>query len=143
MSRSRTKARHCVVQALYQWQMTGNDVNEIYEQFVSERNMAKVNVAYFKEMLQGVTTHLGDIDAYLLECMDRSIGEVDDVERAVLRMGCYELLFKLDVPYRVAINEALEAAKLFGAEQGYKFVNGVMDKLAQKLRPIEVGKSAS
>lgn len=141
MSRSRTKARHCAVQALYQWQMTGNDEAQIFAQFLAERSMAKVNVGYFRELLYGVVACVVDIDKCLQQYLDRGIDEVDDVERAVLRLGGYELIYRLEVPYRVAINEALEAAKVFGSEQGYRFVNGVLDKVAHEVRSVEVRKA--
>lgn len=140
MSRSRSKARHCAVQAVYQWQMTGNDLVDIFEQFLAERNMGKVSIPYFKELLYGVVTHLDQLDVCLQQYLDRPVEEVDAVERAVLRLGAYELMFKPEVPYRVAINEALEAVKVFGAEQGYKYVNGILDKVAQQVRPVEVQK---
>ncbi|MBI3771366.1 MAG: transcription antitermination factor NusB [Gammaproteobacteria bacterium] len=142
MSRSRSKARHCAVQAIYQWQVTGNDLVEIFEQFLVERNMGKVSIPYFKDLLYGVVTHLDQLDTCLQAYLDRSVEEVDGVERAVLRMGAYELMFKPEVPYRVAINEALEAVKVFGAEQGFKYVNGVLDKVAQQVRAVEIQSSA-
>ena len=138
MSHARTMARRCAVQALYQWQVTGQDVEEIYEQFLVERNMTKVNVDLFRELLTGVTKELDKLDEKIQPYLDRNISEVDPVERAVLRLGTYELMFKLDVPYRVVINEALEAVKTFGAEQGHRYVNGVLDKVAQELRQLEV-----
>ena len=119
-------------------QVTGQDVEEIYEQFLVERNMTKVNVDLFRELLTGVTKELDKLDEKIQPYLDRNISEVDPVERAVLRLGTYELMFKLDVPYRVVINEALEAVKTFGAEQGHRYVNGVLDKVAQELRQLEV-----
>ncbi len=137
MSHARTMARRCAVQALYQWQITGHDVDDIYQQFLVERNMAKVNVELFKELLSGVTRELETLDATIQPYLDRDISEVDPVERAVLRLGTYELMYKPDVPYRVVINEALEAVKTFGAEQGHRYVNGVLDKVAQQVRQLE------
>ena len=118
--------------------MSGNKVQDIYEQFLVERNTSKFDTAYFKDLLVGVTDHVAQIDQQLQPHLDRPIDEVDPVERAVLRMGAYELIHKLEVPYRVAINEAVEAAKLFGADQGHKYVNGVLDKVAQRVREAEV-----
>jgi N utilization substance protein B len=138
LSQARTMARRCAVQALYQWQVSGNDVEEIYQQFLTERNMANVNVEMFKELLSGVTRELEKLDETIKPYLDRDISEVDPVERAVLRLGTYELMYKPDVPYRVVINEALEAVKTFGAEQGHRFVNGVLDKVAQQVRQLEV-----
>lgn len=135
-------ARRCAVQALYQWQVTGQNVDEIYQQFLVERNMSKVNVEMFKELLAGVTKELDALDKKIQPYLDRDISDVDPVERAVLRLGTYELMYKLDVPYRVVINEALEAVKTFGAEQGHRFVNGVLDKVAQELRELEVKRNS-
>lgn len=142
MSQARTMARRCAVQALYQWQVTGQNVDEIYQQFLVERNMSKVNVEMFKELLAGVTKELDALDKKIQPYLDRDISDVDPVERAVLRLGTYELMYKLDVPYRVVINEALEAVKTFGAEQGHRFVNGVLDKVAQELRELEVKRNS-
>ena len=142
MSQARTMARRCAVQALYQWQVTGQNVDEIYQQFLVERNMSNVNVEMFKELLTGVTKELETLDQKIQPYLDRDISEVDPVERAVLRLGTYELMYKLDVPYRVVINEALEAVKTFGAEQGHRFVNGVLDKVAQELRELEVKRNS-
>jgi N utilization substance protein B len=136
-------ARRCAVQALYQWQITAHDVEDIYQQFMLERNMTKVDVAMFKELLSGVTRELEKLDASIQPYLDRDISEVDPVERAVLRLGTYELMYKPDVPYRVVINEALEAVKTFGAEQGHRYVNGVLDKVAQQLRQPEVQRRRS
>ena len=118
--------------------MSGNKVQDIYEQFLVERNTSKFDTTYFRDLLLGVTDHVAQIDQQLQPHLDRPIDEVDPVERAVLRMGAYELIHKLDVPYRVAINEAVEAAKLFGADQGHKYVNGVLDKVAHQVREAEV-----
>ena len=142
MSRARSKARNCVVQALYEWQLTGHSIKNIFEQFVVERNTTKFDVDYFKDLIEGVSNNVIDIDAKVQPHLDRPINEVDPVERAVLRMGSYELMFKLDVPYRVVINESVEAAKTFGADQGHKYVNGVLDKVAQQAREIEIAAKA-
>jgi len=142
LSHARTMARRCAVQALYQWQLTGQNVDEIYQQFLVERNMAKIDTDMFKELLTGITKELDKLDEKIQPHLDRDISEVDPVERAVLRLGAYELMYKLDVPYRVVINESLEAVKTFGAEQGHRFVNGVLDKLAQDIRELEVKRQA-
>lgn len=142
MSHARTMARRCAVQALYQWQLTGQDVDDIYQQFLVERNMAKIDTEMFKELLVGITKELANLDEKIQPHIDRDISEVDPVERAVLRLGAYELMYKLEIPYRVVINEALEAVKTFGAEQGHRYVNGVLDKLAQEVRELEVKRNA-
>ena len=138
MSRSRSKARRCAVQALYQWQMAGQDVQAIYDQFATEHDMAKADMEYFNELLRGVPGNLSELDALLKPFLSRPLDEVDPVERAILRLGVFELKFKPEIPYKVVINEALEAAKMFGAEQGHRFVNGILDKAAQQLREHEV-----
>jgi len=142
LSNARTMARRCAVQALYQWQVTGQNIDEIYQQFLVERNMAKIDTEMFKELLSGVAKQLDSLDEKIQPHIDRDIAEVDPVERAVLRMGAYELMYRPEVPYRVVINEALEAVKTFGAEQGHRYVNGVLDKLAQDVRELEIKRKA-
>lgn len=138
MSSKRTRARSHAVQALYQWQMTGQDIGQVIQQFLIEHDDKAFDKAYFQELVQGVPTSLGDLDAALAPCVDRAIASVDPVERAILRLGAYEFLRHPEVPYRVVINEAVELAKTFGAEQGHKYVNGVLDKVARTLRAVEV-----
>lgn len=138
MSRARSLARERAMQALYQWQMTGADPAEIEQQFLTEQDMKNVDKKYFKELLYGVPGALAEFDALSLELLSRPIEQVDPVERAILRIGLYELKMRLDIPYRVVINEAVELAKLYGAEQGHKFVNGTLDKAAKSLRSVEV-----
>ena len=126
------------MQAIYQWQMTGQNIKDIHNQFLSEQDVESFEVTYFEGLLRGIPTNLSDLDELLGPCLDRSIESVDPVERAVLRLGAYELVHHLEVPYRVVINEAVELAKVFGAEQGHKYVNGVLDKVAHKVRSAEV-----
>ncbi|MCG8428024.1 MAG: transcription antitermination factor NusB [Chromatiales bacterium] len=138
MSRNtRSQARHHAVQAIYQWQMTGQGLAEIKDQFLLEQDTAKFDIEYFDTLLRGVPNNLDALDEHLKPCLDRSIESVDPVERAILRMGAYELVFHPEVPYKVVINEAVEQAKVFGADQGHKYVNGVLDKLARSVRKAE------
>ena len=139
MSRKKSGARQHAVQAIYQWQMTGQDVREIRGQFLSEQDAGKFDAAYFNRLVQGVPAHLDELDKCLGPCLDRSIESVDPVERAILRLGAFELIHHLEVPYKVVINEAVELAKVFGAEQGHRYVNGVLDRLAQTVRESETG----
>lgn len=111
---------------------------DIIRQFNSEHSSKKVDLEYFQTLLRGVTNQLSRLDEALAPHMDRSISSVDPVERAVLRVACYELIERAEIPYRVVINEAVEQAKLFGADQGHKYVNGVLDKAAKVLRPLEM-----
>jgi transcription antitermination protein NusB len=138
MSEKRSQARRYAVQAIYQWQMAGQDVNEIVNQFLEEQELQGFEVPYFQDLVKGVPTHLGELDSLLKSSLDRAIESVDPVERAVLRIGVYELHYKPEVPYRVVINEAVEMAKVFGAEQGHKYVNGVLDKVAKQVRAVEI-----
>jgi N utilization substance protein B len=138
MSRARSLARQRALQALYQWQMTGQDLADIDKQFMEEQDMQKVEKKYFHELLHRIPTCLSELDALSGEVLDRGIEQVDPVERAILRIGIYELKHRIDIPYRVVINEAVELAKIFGAEQGHKYINGILDKVAQKVRAIEI-----
>lgn len=137
MSRERTMARRRAVQALYQWQQLGQDLADIEAQFLTEQEMDRVDVEYFKELLHAVPKNLEELDQHLQPLLDRNIESVDSVERAVLRLSAYELKYRLEIPYRVAINEAIELAKTFGAEQSHRYINGVLDKLAAVLRSAE------
>ncbi len=134
MSQKRSQARRHAVQAIYQWQMADQDLKEIEGQFLVEWDHGSFEVPYFKDILHGVPAHLTELDGRLRPCLDRSIESVDPVERAILRIGAYELLNHPEIPYRVVINEGVELAKMFGAEQGHKFVNGVLDKLAKQVQ---------
>jgi N utilization substance protein B len=122
------------MQAVYQWQMTNQTSQEIDQQFREESRFSKADSEYFHELLHGVLSHINGLDESLAPCMERMVEHVDPVERAILRCACFELAHQPDVPHKVVINEAVELAKAFGAEQGYKFVNGVLDKLAPRLR---------
>ncbi|MEN8168896.1 MAG: transcription antitermination factor NusB [Pseudomonadota bacterium] len=137
MSRARSLARERAMQALYQWQMTGQDIADIKQQFLDEQDMKNVDKKYFKELLHEVPKRIEEFDALCGDLLSRPIEQVDPVERAILRIGLYELKQRLDIPYRVVINEAVELAKSFGAEQGHKFVNGTLDKASKSLRAAE------
>ncbi|MDB5981051.1 MAG: nusB, partial [Pseudomonas sp.] len=101
-------------------------------------DFSNVDGAYFRELLHGVPTNKTEIDTALAPCLDITIEELDPVELAILRLSTYELLKRIDVPYRVVINEGIELAKVYGSTDGHKFVNGVLDKLAPRLREVEV-----
>lgn len=138
MSTARRKARRFALQALYQWQLSAVDAGEIETQFLQDHDLGKTDRDYFHTLLHGVTTQVQQLDEALAPLLDRPIDEVDPVERAILRMAAYELAERIDTPYKVVINEGVELAKTFGAEQGHRFVNGVLDKLALRLREVEV-----
>ena len=111
---------------------------DIVKQFLAEHDPRKFESDYFRELVHGVPSHLRQLDELLQPCIDRPVEQVDMVERAVLRLAAFELAEHPEVPYRVVINEAVELAKVYGAEQGHRYVNGVLDKLARQLRPLEL-----
>ena len=132
-------ARRRALQALYQWCMTGQEAAEIYRQFIAEQDMSRVDVDYFKTMLTAVVEQHESIDQRLAENLDRDLSQIDPLELAVLRLGAYELLHRLEVPYRVVLDEAVNLAKNFGSEQSPVYVNGVLDHCARDWRSEEYG----
>ncbi|CNI26384.1 MULTISPECIES: transcription antitermination factor NusB [Yersinia] len=131
---ARRRARECAVQALYSWQLSKNDIADVELQFLSEQDVKDVDIAYFRELLSGVAVNAASLDALMAPVLSRQLEELGQVERAVLRIALFELSKRDDVPYKVAINEAIELAKTFGAEDSHKFVNGVLDKVAPMVR---------
>ena len=136
---ARSRSRRRAVQALYAWQMSGSAMDAIIDQFRHEQDMQVADLAYFEDLLKGVDREHAGIDEALKPWLDRPIEEVDPLERAVLRMAGYELKFRTDVPYRVVLNEAIEAAKRFGTDFGHTYVNGVLDHVAAAWRGSEYG----
>jgi len=132
---ARRRARECVVQALYAWQVSHNDIAEIELQFLAEQDVTDVDIAYFRELYSGTAAHAAELDQLMAPYLSRRLDELGQVERAILRLALYELSKRQDVPYKVAINEAIELAKTFGAEESHKFINGVLDKAAPFIRP--------
>ena len=139
MSKPRTLAREYAMQALYQWQMTGKSISEINSEFENNQNeLKRVDIEYFKGLLKGITGCCEEIDNKLADILDRPLKDLDPIERAVLNIGYYELVYHPELPLRVVINESIELAKMFGADQSYKYINGVLDKLAHLLRSEEI-----
>ncbi|WP_205438558.1 transcription antitermination factor NusB [Edwardsiella tarda] len=132
---ARRRARECAVQALYSWQISKNDIADIEYQFLSEQDVKDVDVNYFRELLFGVASNADYLDGLMAPVLSRQLDELGQVEKAILRVSIYELSKRQDVPYKVAINEGVELAKTFGAEDSHKFVNGVLDKIAPQVRP--------
>ncbi|MGH8584131.1 MAG: transcription antitermination factor NusB [Gammaproteobacteria bacterium] len=137
--RGRVKARRAAVQALYQWQLSDQDPRAILGEFVAEREMLHVDQDYFSTLACEVPARIAELDEALVGVIDRPVKELGPVEHAVLLIGVYELKYRPEVPWRVVINEAVELTKMFGAEQAYKYVNGVLDKVAHRLRAAEIG----
>jgi len=138
----RAWARRCAAQALYQWQLTGQEPTRIATQFLADQDLGKADPDYFRELVTQVPAHVEQIDIALTPFLDRPMLQVDPVERAILRLAGYELTRRPDIASRIVINEAVELAKVFGAEQGHRFVNGVLDKVARATRPAEFADSA-
>lgn len=134
---ARRKARRYALQALYQWQLAGTTLSDIEAQFLAANDMQKVDRTYFHDLLHGVPAEVTGLDEALRPFLDRRVEELSQVEKALLRIGAFELKERLDVPYRVVINESIELAKVFGADDSFKYVNGVLDKLARRLRAAE------
>ena len=132
----RRRARRLVVQALYQWQLSGTSPSEIKSQFI-ETNPGKIDWDYFSEVFFSVTEKIEPLELKLTEFLDRELVALDPIERALLCLGSYELADRIDIPYRVVINECVELAKIFGATESHKYINGVLDSLAFNLRPLE------
>lgn len=131
---ARRRARECAVQAIYSWQLSGNNVSDVEHEFIAEQDMSDVDVIYFRELLSGVANNAIKLDQLMAPFLSRQLEELGQVEKAILRVAMYELSFREDVPYKVAINEGIELAKVFGAEDSHKFVNGVLDKAAPAVR---------
>ncbi|MFT5520756.1 MAG: N utilization substance protein B [Enterobacterales bacterium] len=134
----RRKGRRYAVQGIYQWQLTDNSPHSIYESMLVDVNLNKTDLTYMEELITKVPTHIDEIDQLLSPKLSRTLDEVDPVEKAILRIAVYELLKHPEIPYKVVINEAIEQAKTFGAEDGHKFVNGVLDKVSVDVRALEV-----
>jgi len=136
--KQRSLARRRAMQAIYQWQMTGNDLQEIEQQFLAEQDMSKVDMDFFHELLFEVPKSIEDLDGVVSGYMEASVEETDPIERAIIRLAVYELKKRLDVPYKVVINEAIVLAKAFGGDNSHTFVNGIIDKAAHDLRAAEI-----
>jgi len=132
----RRKARRLVMQALYQWQIAKTEPLVIEAEFRQE-NPGKIDWDYFSEVFLEIPRQVDHLNAHLKPLLDRAVDALDPVERALLYLGAYELAYRIDVPFKVVINEAVELAKVFGATDSHKYVNGVLDKLAAILRPLE------
>lgn len=135
---ARRKARHYAVQALYQWQLAGADLIAIEAEFRTDNDMNKVDGEYFHDILHGIPREKKNLDDKIAPLLDRRLDEMTPVELAIVRLGAFEMIHRMDVPYKVVINEAIELTKKFGATDGHKFINGVLDKLAQRERKVEI-----
>lgn len=129
------------MQSLYQHKFSGTSIAEIEQQFLQDHDMRKVDLDYFHDLLLGISNQQANIDAEIRTTIDRDFSELGPVELSILQLGVYELIHRIDVPYKVVINEAVELAKIFGAADGHKYVNSILDVLSRKHRSMEHGKS--
>jgi N utilization substance protein B len=137
-ARARSLARRLALQALYQWQMTGHSFAELRNQYTQDEGYPEVDPEYFKALLQGAVEGAAEIDGLLAQWLDRPVNQLDPIEHAVLLIGVEELRAHFEVPYRVVLNEGVELAKKFGATDGHKFINAVLDRAARQLRAAEL-----
>jgi transcription antitermination protein NusB len=135
---SRRRSREFAVQGLYEWLVSGAETGLIDAHVREQEGFDKCDATHFNALLHGCIAEAADIDALLTRHVDRKTTELSPVEHGVLMIGTYELKHCIDIPYKVAINEAVELAKSFGGTDGHKYVNGVLDKAAVDLRPVEV-----
>ena len=138
LAAERRKARHYGMQALYQWYMAGASLAAIEAEFRTDYDFSHVDLEYFQALLHGVPAKVDELEQILEPLLDRKLTELDPIERTLLRMGTFELAERLDVPYKVVINEAVALARKFGATDGHKYINGVLDKVARQLRKVEI-----
>jgi N utilization substance protein B len=132
-------ARRFTMQGLYEWQLTGNPAHEIEARTRAENAMHKVDIGYYHTLLAQIIAQHEILDELITSVLDRGFDALDGVERAILRVGAFELRDRIEVPYKVVLNDAIDLSKQFGATDSYKYINGVLDKLARRLRPAEAG----
>lgn len=134
---SRHMARRSAVQALYQGGLTGQLCTGVEDSFLDDWNLTGVDRDYFKQLVRGIRDTMSELDSVLEQCLDRDLASVDPIERTVLRLGTYELRFRPEIPVSVVLDEAIKLARVFGAEEGYRFVNGVLDRCHKLCRSSE------
>jgi N utilization substance protein B len=134
----RRRARRRALQALYQWQMTGQDAGDIYRQFLEQQDMSRVDVEYFKTLVHDVIAQHAELDKQIADVADRKLEQVDPLELSVIRLAAYELLHHMEMPFRVVLDEAVNLARDFGSDQSPVYVNGVLDRCARNWRAVEV-----
>ncbi|BBI01353.1 N utilization substance protein B [Buchnera aphidicola (Nipponaphis monzeni)] len=133
----RRRARECAVQLLYSWQMTNNSIQDIEMQFLEDQKIEGVDLIYFKELIKGIHENYQYLDKLMLPHISRTLKQLGQIEKAILRIAFYELSKRYDIPPKVSINESIELAKSFGANKSHKFINGVLDKAALKIRSFK------
>ena len=137
---NRRKSRELALKGLYQYLLSPKELRLIVREMADEADFSRADEAYFRSLLEGVYDQIPELDTRITKFLDRAIEELSPIEHAILLISAYELIFDVSIPYRVAINEGVELAKLYGGTDGHKYVNGVLDKLAAEARPSEVSR---
>ncbi|MGO8754382.1 MAG: transcription antitermination factor NusB [Gallionellaceae bacterium] len=135
---TRHRARELALQGIYQWRLSGNDAVQIEKQIAEEKGLGRFDAGFYSQLLRGVLAQPAELLAAISPHLDRPLDELSPIEYSVLLLAAYELLHLPEIPYRVVINEAVELAKSYGGTDGYKYVNGVLDKLAARARAVEM-----
>ena len=138
LAAQRRKARHYGLQALYQWTLSGASPSDIVAEFRVDNDFRHTDGEYFSAVLNGVIDDVDGLESLFEPALDRTLDELDPIERNLLRLGTFELRDRIDVPYKVVISEAVALAKKFGATDSHRYINGVLDKVARELRQIEL-----
>ena len=136
-SQNRRKSRELVLKAVYRGMINASELKQIIADAQEDPEYIKADEAYFKSLLQGVTAKIDELDKQISVFIDRKIEQLSPIEHAILRISSFELIFDMSIPYRVAINEGVELAKIYGGADGHKYINGVLDKVAASVRPQE------
>ena len=140
LAAQRRKARHFGLQALYQWTLSYASLVDIDAEFRVDNDFRHTDGEYFQALLRGVMQDVESLEALFSPLLDRALDDLDPIERNLLRMGTFELKERIDVPYKVVINEAVSLAKKFGATESHRYINGILDKVASELRTVERAK---
>ena len=140
LAAQRRKARHFGLQALYQWTLSDASLVDIDAEFRVDNDFRHTDGEYFQALLRGVMEDVESLEALFSPLRDRALDDLDPIERNLLRMGTFELKERIDVPYKVVINEAVSLAKKFGATESHRYINGILDKVASELRTVERAK---
>ena len=134
---ARSKTRRFLLQAMYQAELTGEEYGSVVDTFIADHNMKRADLAYFREILAGLNLAAEDLQTLIARKLDRGFDELDPIEKSILLLGAYELQSRIDIPYKVVINEGVELAKAFGANESFKLINSVLDEISKDVRQAE------
>ena len=134
---ARSKTRRFLLQAMYQAELTGEEYGSVVDPFIAGHNMKRADLSYFREILAGIHLAVDDLQTLITLKLDRGFDELDPIEKSILLLGAYELQSRIDIPYKVVINEGVELAKAFGASESFKLINSVLDELSKDVRQAE------